>query len=401
MILDINNLQNAEVQDSNYTDTGLSNARYNGSVAKPTFRAGSLVSDIADYPALRLQTVEAVTFNNITDARVIEELRDAPIDQLDVEKVFFSTFSRTTDQVGLRQIEPNSEVLDSENFLVGSTTEPSSQTFVFRELDNNLEKISNKRLFFIQDDFIGDTDENGKIIKFLPRIPRTRVFLTESGSAQMVCSSSVFTQEQEYFISPSVTRLVDLDLVGKVIYTDNSLKQTAVLNSDTSSFYGISFIPNNTVNTFIQVDENAKITKATLCSSLITKSIIYLSEATSSFVDITNLCTGSTSLTQFYISPAITTFSLSGLVGREVFEDEELTTPFTGSSVYRSLSLDPGIPGLGLVLITNEGKIASVASCNTGIVIIDGGGISGGGSGGLIPQGEGGDSGGIPEEIPT
>lgn len=386
------NTQNAAVQDSNYTDTGLTNARYNGSVAKPTFRAASLVSDIADYPILRLQTVEAVTFDTIADARVIEQLREVPIDQLNVEKIFFSTFSRTTDQVGLRQIEPNSKILDSENFLSGSTTEPSSQTFVFTELDTNLEKISNKRLFFIQDDFIGDTDENGKIISFLPRIPKTRVFLTVSGSAQMVCSSSVFTQEEEYFISPSVTRLVNQDLIGKVIYTDRSLKETADLVS--GSFYGVSFSPNNTVNTFVKVDENAKITEVTLCSSLITKSIIYLSAATASSADTATLCTGSTSTTPSFISPAITNFSLSGLVGREVFTDEELTTPFTGSSVYRSIALDSEAVGLGIVLITNEGKISSVASCNAGITILDGGGVGDGGAGaGLLPEINEGESG--------
>lgn len=161
------NLRNAEVQDSNYTDTGTTNARYNGSVAKPTFvPSGSdqFNSEEGDYPILRFEVAEALIFELSTDPKVIEDIRKNPVrlDQLNLQKIYYTTLVRDSNTVGFRQLEASGSLIKSESFFAENQS-PSLQTFVYTELDNGFEKVASKQLLFLEQNFIGATDQNGKI----------------------------------------------------------------------------------------------------------------------------------------------------------------------------------------------------------------------------------------------
>jgi hypothetical protein len=147
------NIQKASVQDSNYTDTGLSNARYNGSVKSPTFNpSGSDLfnSEQGDYPILRFEVAEGLLFELSTNAKVIEDIRKNPVrvDQLNLEKVYYTTVVRDTSAVGFRQVESSGSLIQSETFFDNQS--PKFQTFVYREVGKSFEKIASKQLLFLQ-----------------------------------------------------------------------------------------------------------------------------------------------------------------------------------------------------------------------------------------------------------
>lgn len=227
----------APVQDSNYSDTGWTNARYEGTQTGGRLKLG-------DYPAIRLTPSQAVIFESGTPSRAIAEIRLTPIEQLDTEPVFFATFSRSVATVGMRQREVNRDTIRPETFFTSNLINPRLQTFVFRETeDGKLQRVSEKRIFFASEDILGTTDANGKIIGRLsnptsalnPSPPdnttsppdpdsgfpgATAVFITsESETDQLACTTQVTSTQ--IFISPPIIELTEFQLVGKKVYENS------------------------------------------------------------------------------------------------------------------------------------------------------------------------------------
>lgn len=273
------NLRNAEVQDSNYTDTGLANARYNGSVNSPTFRSGSLASDMGNYPIMRLESSEALIFEKKATTEGIRRIRANSPDQLNLVEIFYATFSRTGSEagltVGLRQSGPGDAVISRE-VLMENSAEPRIQTFLFREEKGQLQRVSEKQVFFLELDRIDSTDENGKVLRTLTNpeqtIPPTSIsgstiiYLTVSGSTNdEVCGR--LTGNSDFFIAPAIVSLSHLELFNRIIYTSSSLQDGVDEFDGDAKFYGVSATPNSPAITSVTIDQSGSVTQASSCTS--------------------------------------------------------------------------------------------------------------------------------------
>lgn len=278
MILDIENLQNAAVQDSNYTDTGLTNARYNGSVASPTFSpSGSDLfnSEKADYPIIRLTSVEGVIFETGFSDIDIRELINNPIDQLKLRNLFIATFSREKINQGLRQIEPDRLRIELELPLSGSKA-PAVQTFIFEEVEGKLKRVPTKKILFVQQSKIGITDSVGKLLGttsggITPLSPPinatfTRVFITSFSTTTPSFACSIQSTSIEKFMDPIITSLDPISLIGQTIFDNSSLVTGSEEFNGTDSYYGISFFSNQLPTTSILVNISGSILEAQDCS---------------------------------------------------------------------------------------------------------------------------------------
>lgn len=266
MKLDIENLQNAAVQDSNYTDTGFTNARYNGSVASPTFSpSGSDLfnSEKADYPIIRLTSVEGVIFETSIQDTEIRELINNPIDQLKLRNLFIATFSRENINQGLRQIEPDRLRIELELSLPNSEA-PAVQTFVFEEVEGKLRRVPTKKILFVQRSLIGVTDSIGKLEGraiggvTIPTTPAnatfTRVFITlaDRENHELACSLRITTEEK--FMEAGITSLSPITLLNKVLFEGSLLTTGSEEFDGLNKHYGISFFENDTPVTSIRVN---------------------------------------------------------------------------------------------------------------------------------------------------
>lgn len=270
MSLDINNLQNAQVQDSNYTNTGLVNARYNGSVSRPTFNpSGSDLfnSEKGDYPILKLIPVEGVIFEaNFPDASIEDLIRNPiKVDQFELKTLFITTFSRQNNTQGLRQIERNRLRIELELQLpTPQGPGPAIQTFVFEEVEGRLKRIPTKKIFFVQQNKFGITDSVGKLQGatskgFVPLANSTftRAFIISPGQLNLTaaCLSGGPTTVQ-IFMDPGITSLNSENLLDKTIYTTSSLEVGNEFDGE-GKYFGISFSQNQTPTSFILMDETS------------------------------------------------------------------------------------------------------------------------------------------------
>jgi len=269
MILDFNNLQNAEVQDSNYTDTGLANARYNGSVASPTFTTSisdPFNSEKGDYPILRFEVAEGLLFELSTNPKVIEDIRKNPVnaDQLNLEKLYFTTVVRPNNGVGFRQVESSGSLIQSETFFDNQS--PKFQTFVYREVGNKFEKVASKQLLFLQQNFVGLTNENGKITGVVNNpggvAGETPIFLTTSYiTTTAACEASTGTDQ--FFITPPISSLTVSELVGKTVTAG-----FGITFSGLNLFYGVSLTSGSTDDFTILINNLGEIVSAASCNTI-------------------------------------------------------------------------------------------------------------------------------------
>lgn len=281
MSVSINNLQSAEVQDSNYTDTGLVNARYNGSVARPTFNPSELDlfnSEKGDYPILKLIPVEGVIFEVDFPDHSIEELIKNPIkvDQFELKIIYIATFSRETNKQGLRQVERDRLSISLELPLSGiNGPGPAVQTFVFEEVEGRIKRIPTKKIFFVQQNKFGATDSVGKLqgTSIKDAIPSannnfTRVFITTSGSLSAEGACRIRGPAAiEKFLIKGITSLDPISIIGKVLFSSSSLVIGSEEFNGENKFFGISFTQNDSPTTSVFVNATGSILEAESCSN--------------------------------------------------------------------------------------------------------------------------------------
>lgn len=230
------NVTNASVQDSYYSDTGWTNARYDG-----TTTGGDI--NLGNYPAIRLTPSKGIILDKGTSNSAVEAIRQNPQGQFNIQDVFFATFSRATasGSVGFRQFDFNRNLVSVERFFLNGSS--SLQSFAFFEQEGQLRRIAEKRVFFITQDFIGTTDQNGKVLAIssnisvpLPTVgDTTAVFITDiSSTGGPPCNNTTSVSK---FITPPTSELSEVSLLGSTVFNDSAATDPFVGDNST---YGIS-----------------------------------------------------------------------------------------------------------------------------------------------------------------